>query len=338
MPGPTLFVLIAALLGGMAVHAEDLAAETVAAGPRQARYDAEGRVEAVRQTAIAAQVPARIVELTVKAGDSVTAGQVLVRLDPRAARDQLAASRAQTGAAEAARGASRREYERSKRLFEKHYISQAAMDEAEAQYKAAEAGVQASLAQAGIAGTQTTYATLTAPYAGIVATVDVELGDLATPGRPLLTLYDPGRLRVVAAIPETIADGLDTSAPVHIEVGDAGRTLEPAAVQLLPTADPATHTRELRLELGSGVADLAPGQFARAHLAQRATGSALITIPRRAVVHRPEFDGVYVLAGDGRAQLRQVRLGRGDAERVEVLAGLAAGDRIALEPVAAARR
>ena len=110
-------------------------------------------MEAVRQSAIAAQVPARIVEMRVRAGDTVKAGQVLVRLDPRTAADQLASSQAQVAAAQAQLEAARNDFERNRRLFEKQYISQAAMEQAEAQFKAAQAQAKATTAQAGVAST-----------------------------------------------------------------------------------------------------------------------------------------------------------------------------------------
>lgn len=90
----------------------------------------DGVVEAVRQTVVAAQVPALVTELPVRAGDMVRAGQVLVRLDARAADQVAAAGAAQVQAAQAALEAANRELERQRQLFEKHYISQAALDRA----------------------------------------------------------------------------------------------------------------------------------------------------------------------------------------------------------------
>ena len=88
--------VVAALLGAMLAPAAAAPLETlvVAAAKADRTYTAEGVVEAVRQSAIAAQVPARIIEMRVRAGDQVKAGQVLVRLDPRTAADQLATSQA----------------------------------------------------------------------------------------------------------------------------------------------------------------------------------------------------------------------------------------------------
>lgn len=316
---------------------------TVTVQPTAVRnvHVAEGVVEAVRQSAIAAQVPARIVEMRVRAGDTVKAGQVLVRLDSRVAADQVVASQAQAAAARAQLEAARKEFERSARLHAKRYISQAAMDQAEAQFKAAEAQARSTLAQAGLAATQSTYMTLLAPYAGVVATVAAEQGDLATPGIPLMTLYDPTQMRVVATVPEGRVSALDPARPARIEfAGVMGprRSVDAASVQVLPTADPATHTRQVRLGLPDGGAPVAPGVFARVQLPLTGSAGEALAVPMRAVVQRPEFNAVYVVAADGRAQLRQIRLGRVTGDEVEVLAGIAAGERIAVDPIAAARQ
>lgn len=302
---------------------------------------AEGVVEAVRQSSISAQVPARVVEMGVRAGDVVRAGQVLVRLDSRVAADQVAASQAQAGAARAQLDAARKEYERSERLFAKRYISQAAMDQAEAQFKAADAQARATLAQAGLAATQSTFMTVVAPYAAVVATVSIEQGDLASPGVPLLTLYDPAQMRVVASIPDGRVSALDPARPVRIEIAGVAtdrRPLEAVTVQVLPTSDPATHTRQVRLTLPSLSPPLSPGMFARVQFPLTGAAAEALGVPARTIVRRPEFSAVYVIGTDGRAQLRQVRLGRTSGDQVEVLAGLAPGERIALDPVAAARQ
>jgi RND family efflux transporter MFP subunit len=319
--------------------AAQLLTVTVAATAADQTYRAEGVVEAVRQSTVAAQVPARITEVRVRAGDAVKSGQELVRLDPRTAVDQLASSQAQVAAAQAQLEAARKDFDRNRRLFEQKYISQAAMDLAETQFKAAQAQARATTAQAGVATTQSSFTTLAAPFSGIVASVSVEVGDMASPGLPVLTIYDPTELRVVAQLPESYAQNLATNRPVRIALpgtADGPRYVDATRMVLLPTADPTTHTRQVRLALPANAQGLAPGMFARAAFPLTRGESARITVPASSVVRRPEFTAVYFIDANGRAQLRQVRLGRESGDAVEVLAGLQPGDRIAADPVAAA--
>jgi len=298
----------------------------------------DGVVQAVRQTAVAAQVPGAVVSLDVKAGDAVKAGQVLLRLDARAAEQTAAAGAAQVQAARASQEAATKDFERQKQLFQKNYISQAALDRAEAQYKAAQAEAAAQLAAAGAARTQSGFYVVKAPYDGVVSAVAVVLGDMAMPGRPLLTVYDPRSLRVSVAVPQMVAARLAPGQAMQVELpGAATGRIAPVKAQLLPTVDPATHTLELRLDLPAGQSGATPGMFARAWLPVAGSTDARLYVPARAVVRRAELTAVYVVGGDGRALLRQVRLGRVSGDAVEVLAGVSAGERVVLDPQAAAR-
>lgn len=336
-------VAAAACLAGAAAGAPPdlvpppLATVPVAAAGAGAPRAYDGTVEAVRQTVLAAQVSGTVLALAVRAGDRVQAGQVLVRLDARAADQTAAAGAAQVRAASAAREAATREFERQKQLFAKNYISRAALDRAEAQYKSADAEAAAQMASAGAARTQSDFYVLRAPYAGVVADVDVVVGDMAMPGRKLLTLYDPAALRVTAPIPQTVAARVAHEPLPQVELPGAGGRFAPVHAQLLPTVDAASHTQELRLDLPAGMPGAAPGMFARVWLAAAGDTAANVSVPLQAVLRRAELTGVYVVGADGKPLLRQVRLGRTDGDRVEVLSGVSAGERIALDPQAAAR-
>jgi RND family efflux transporter MFP subunit len=181
---------------------------------------------------------------------------------------------------------------------------------------------------------------VTAPYAGVVSSIAAEVGDMAVPGKPLVTVYDPAALRVVAAVPERYVPLMKRGAAVKLELpgaSDDARSQIARSVVVLPTRDPASHTVQVRLELAPRV-PLAPGAFARAYFPLTTAEEGALTIPLSAVVRRTELTAVYVAAADGRFHLRQVRLGRVSGDRVVVLAGLSAGERVALDPVAASRQ
>jgi RND family efflux transporter MFP subunit len=319
--------------------AAPLATAAVERDRQSAQESYDGVVQAVRQTTIAAQVAGAVVALHVKAGDAVRAGQVLLQLDARAAQQAAAAGSAQAQAARAAQDAAAKEFERQKQLFQKHYISQAALDRAEAQYKATQAEASAQLAAAGAAHTTSGFYVVKAPYAGVVADVPVVLGDMALPGRPLVTIYDPAALRVSAALPQTVALEAGQVARAAVELSSAaiaGR-ITPTKTQWMPALDPATHTQELRLDLPAGLQGVQPGAFARVWVtAGVPTAHASLLVPARAVVRRAELTALYVVNRQGLPVLRQVRLGPAHGDRVEVLSGVSAGEPVALDPQAAA--
>jgi RND family efflux transporter MFP subunit len=305
--------------------------EVATQGGALAAYEAV--VEATRQTVVAAQVSGAVVALQVRSGDTVRAGQVLMRLDARPAQQLAAAGAAQARAARAAMDAATREFERQQQLFAQGYISQAALDRADAQFKVAQAQASAQGANAAAAQTQTDLYAVKAPYDGVVAQVSVVLGDLALPGRPLVTLYDPSALRVTAAIPQTAVPALKGISP-QVEIPGAAGWVRPVHVQWLPTVDVASHTLELRLALPPHT-DAAPGMFARAWL-PASTKEARLFVPAQALVRRSELAAVYVIGVEGRPLLRQVRAGRADGSQVEILSGVSAGERVALDPQTAA--
>jgi len=312
--------------------------EVVAGASTRRLVAFDGVVQAVRHTVVAAQVSGAIVSLEVKPGDLVRAGQVLARLDARAAEQTAAAGAAQARAAHAAMDAAQREYERQKQLLEKKFISQAAFDRAEERIKSAQAETAAQLASAGAARTQSDFHVIRAPYAGVVADVPVVLGDMAMPGRPLVAIYDPAALRVSVSVPLSAAVGLRSDAGPVAEVPGIGPDrIEPVRVQLVPAVDPSTHTQELRLDLPPAAAHARPGMFARVWIPAANLGEDRVFVPARSVLRRAELTAVYVVDPMGKPLLRQVRLGRAEGERVEVLSGVSVNERVAVDPFAAAR-
>ena len=294
---------------------------------------AEGVVEAVRQATLGAQVAGRIVELAVKAGDTVRAGQVLARIDARTANQAVAASQSQVAEAEANLGNARRKHERNLSLLAQKFVSQAAVDQSDAEYKAAQAQLEAVKANAGVATAAQTFNTITAPYAGVVGATHAELGDMAQPGRALVTVFDPREMRVTATLSQAALAKAQLKAPVRIELPAQAAMVTATRVTLLPLADSRAHTSRVRLDLPVTEGVL-PGQYARAHFV---TGSVrALAVPATALLKRGEVTAVYVIDRDGRALLRQVRAGEPVADgQVEILSGLAGGERIAQNPVQA---
>lgn len=329
----------AAAAPAAAPAATPLATAPVRSAPGSAAGGYDGVVEAVRQTVVAAQVAGAVTAIEVKAGDSVKAGQLLMRIDARVAEQTALASEAQIASAQALLEVARKDYERQQQLFQQKFISQAALDQAESQFKASQAQANALRAQASATRSQSGLYVVRAPYTGIVADVPVALGDMAMPGKPLLTLYEPGALRATAAVPQSALPDSLQGAKVELPALPAERRwVVPAQTQLLPTVDAGTHTVQLRLTLPQGIVGVAPGMFARVWLPGAAAASGRLYVPAAAVVHRGEMTGVYVVDDKGVASLRQVRLGRAEGANVEILAGVSAGERVAVDPQAAARQ
>lgn len=316
----TLFLLSALLPLAAFGQAGPIATATVEFREVDLTYPAEAVVEAVRQATLAAQVPGRVMEVRADAGDAVKQGQILMRIDAREAAEGYAASQATLTNAKA-------NFDRTKNLYEQKFISKAALDKAEAEYKAAQAG-------SGAAGAAASHASIASPLTGFVAQRHAEAGEMATPGRPLITVYDPKGLRVVASIPQYKLADVRRNLRAKVEFPETGKWVDAASVTVFPAADARTHTVLARVNLPDDVKDIIPGMFARAHFV---TGKAkLLLLPAAAVLRRGEVTAVYVIDEKNAARLRQVRLSDPLAGGFhEVLAGLSAGEKVALDPVKA---
>ena len=296
-------------------------------------YSTEATVEAVKQSTIAAQVSGRVAEVNFDAGDYVKAGSVIVRLTAQELSSAVAGSRAQVAQAEAELANARANYQRQQQLFQQKFISQAALDRATAEFRAAEAAARAARAGVGQTAAVSSYTVIKAPYSGVVAARHVEIGEAVAPGKPLMTGFDPKDMRVIANIPQYKLAEAKAAPRVAVEIPSLNKWIDAAGVTVLPSADAATHTVKVRIDLPTNLEGVIPGMFARAHFS---VGSAQkLAIPSSAVVRRSEITAVYVVKDD-RVSLRQLRLGTPNGRgQVEVLAGLDPGEVIALDPVKA---
>ena len=314
-------------------------AEPLATAPVQIReveqtYSIDGVVEATHQSTVSAQISGRVKGLFFDVGDHVNKGQVLLRIDEREANQALAGSKAQLSQAEASLQNARLTYERSKQLFEQKFISQAALDKAKSDFDVAQAQAAASEAGAQQSALTQSYTSVIAPYAGVVSARMVEMGEMVTVGKPLMTGFDPSQLRVIANVPQDKLKDIGSRPTVTIEVPSLSRWIKAASVTVQPSADVRTHSTQVRVELPANQANVYPGMFVRTHFVVGKASKLLI--PVSAVLRRSEVVAVYVVDEKDIPHLRQVRLGdTNEQNEIEVLAGLNVGERVARDAVKA---
>lgn len=336
-----LFALFALATGGLAgapAQAQptvQVATAEVGLRPVGAVLQLNGVLQAVRQSTLSAQASGRIVQLAVKAGDRVRAGQVLAVIDDSTTQAGVAQAQAGVSQAEAALGNASAQLRRTRDLQAQGFLSQAALDQAETQFRATQAA--ATQAQAGATQSRLAqgHTRLTAPYDGHVLSTLADVGDLATPGVPVLTVYAPHPLRAVVHVPASRADAALGAARTEVQLAD-GRWVTPVARSQVPAADPVSQTVEWRLDLDPAqTAARLPGQQVQVRFV---TGQAQhLLLPDAAVLRRGELTAVYVATPQAPGfALRAVRLGatHGGAG-VEVLSGVKPGERVALDPVRA---
>ncbi len=295
----------------------------------------DGTVTAVDAAVLTAQTNARVLALPHEVGDTVAAGEVLARLTDVEQKSAQSAAQAQIAAAKAAYVEAEANYRRYAAIYPQGYVSKAAYEQMLASRNAAKAQLDAAQAQWRGAGAQQDYTTVRAPFAGVVTRRYVQVGEaVAGPPFPqqLIAIASLQALRVEATLPQAVAEALRAQGRAEVLV--AGKRIATGKPSVFPTADPATHTVTVRLDLPAGTGGLYPGMTVKLAFAAPAAGG--LTIPASALVTRGELQGVYVVDEHG-VSLRQLRVGDVGDDRVQVLAGLEAGERIAADPDAAAR-
>lgn len=295
-------------------------------------YTLEALVEAARQSTVSAQISGRINAVNFDVGDKVRKGQVIARIDPSEVDQSYNEASAQLAQADSVLENARASYQRSEHLFAQKFVSQAALDRARSEYDSAKAQAAARQANLNIAKTTRSYANVIAPYDGVVAERHVELGEMVAPGKPLMTGFDPSRLRVSVSIPQYRLDAVRAGKTVQVFFPAIAKTVTGRAVTVLPEANMLTHTTMMRIDLPENFPGIYPGMYAEAIFT---VGQAKkLLIPARAVARRSEVTAVYIVDA-GKISLRQVRLGEKSGEDVEVLSGLSENETVATDPVKA---
>ncbi|MEZ5585143.1 MAG: efflux RND transporter periplasmic adaptor subunit [Candidatus Competibacteraceae bacterium] len=292
----------------------------------------EGVIEAVDRSTVSAQTSGRVQEILFDVNDVVPAGAPIIRLRDTDQRASLARAEAGLREAQARRDEAQSEYQRIKGIFSRKLVSKADMDAATAALDAAQARLEAAQAEVTGAREELDNTVVKAPYGGVVLERHVSLGESVQPGQPLMSGFSLKRLRVVATVPQRLLETIRQYSEARVLLDDQ-RSIAAEQLTFFPYADPASHVFKVRVDLPANIKGLYPGMSVKtAFVAGRV--ERLLT-PRKAVVQRGEVSGIYVLHDD-RVSLRQIRPGKSvDTDWLEVLAGLEAGEQVALDPIAA---
>jgi len=291
----------------------------------------DGTIEAVNQATVSAQTSGRIAEILYDVNDVVPAGAVIIRLKGTEQRAGLQAAQASVTEARARNTEAATQYQRIADMYQRRLVSKFQFDQAAANKDAAAARLEAAEAGATSAHEGVGYTEIRAPYGGIVTKRLVQVGESVGPGTPLMTGLSLKDLRVNFNIPQSIVGQVRQFKKAAVYVGS--NRIESDKITIFPEAATPSSTFRARVDLPPGAVDVAPGMYVKVGLMIGEAGR--LVIPVSAVVERSEVSGVYVIGAQGNAELRYVRKGHQLGENIEILAGLAAGDKVALEPIAA---
>ena len=290
---------------------------------------AVGSVQPRRKADVASQLLASILEVRVQPGDRVQAGDLLVVLDDRELLAQQREATAAVGAAEADLTLRRQDLDRAKKLVATRAIGQEDYDRIASAAAVARAQLARSKEQVARIEVQIGYTRIKAATAGVIADRYADPGDLAVPGKALLTLQEPGVLELHAAVPESLALRLGLGQKLPLRVDAAGLAGQGTVREIVPLAQQATRSVLVKVSLPPDQsAPVYAGMFGRVSIP---VGEAdRLLLPAAAVQRVGQLELVDVVGRDGRLERRFVRTGRDYDGKVEILSGLAEGERVAL--------
>ena len=291
--------------------------------------EAVGAVRPEYQMTIASRISGNIVEMRVNAGRHVRKGDLLVRLDARDISARVSQAGETLRRAQAMRDLAVSDYRRDKPLADKAVIPRSEFDQTDMRLKTAEADVQHAKEALREAEVSLSYAEIRSPATGIVIDKLADAGDLAIPGKTLLTMYEPQRLWLEASVREQEAPLLRIGSAYTVRIDATGETMTGKLAEIVPSADPVSRTVIARILLAH-TDGLYPGMFGRLLIPVREARRLLI--PESAVIRIGQLRMVDVITG-GQVKRRSIQVGEHIGAQVEVLSGLSDGEKIAIFPL-----
>lgn len=289
---------------------------------------ATGTISARDETSVSSRILATISAIYVRAGNSVKQGDMLVQLDDRELKAKYAQIKQLVVTAKASLDEIKLEYERINNLYDRQVVSRAEFDRVTASLKSSLANYQRSQEQLNEAETALSFATIKSPIDGKVIERYAEPGDTASPGIPLIKIYNPSLLRLDAQVRESLASSTNVGESINVYIDAIKKELTGIVDEVVPSADPGSRSVTVKVLLPASEG-LYPGMFGRLLIP---TGKVERNyIPGNAISHLGQLEFVDVLK-DNRISRRFIRTGReNDKGELEVLSGLEKGEIIIIK-------
>jgi RND family efflux transporter MFP subunit len=277
----------------------------------------------------------KVLEVNFKSGQAVHKGDVLIRLDNQSLKAEVGKAQGGLDSAKAARDHAKVEFEATDKAFKAGAATKTDLDRADNAYKSAQADVQRLEEALNSAKISLDYSVIYSPMDGVIIDKKVNVGDTAMPGQVLLTLYDPQRMQLVARVRESLAQRLKVGQQLDVQVSSDKPLCRGTVTEIVPEAESASRTFSVKVS-GPCEPGVYAGTFGRLRIPLDTQD--VLVIPVAAVTHVGQLDTVRVVV-DGKADRRSVRLGRLLPEQgnvVEVLSGLAEGEKVVMGAMATA--
>lgn len=281
-------------------------------------------VRSKQTTHIASRILAPIKSIRVKAGDTVNKGDLLIELDNRNNRSNVAQSRENINSIQAQLTQAQSHYTRTKNLYQKESVTKAQLEQASANYNSLRAQLASAKQQLESSETTSSYSQIRAQFTARVIDRFAEPGDLASPGLKLLTLYDPSSLRIDANVRESLALTLNIGQQLETHIPALNKTLMATIEEIVPAADPGARSFLIKAKIEHN-GKLLPGLFARILIP--AGKQQQLLIPSSYIKKMGQLNVVWVLENN-HAVRRFIRIGQESGDKTLVISGLSSGEKL----------
>jgi len=295
----------------------------VAANGTSPFLSVSGKIQATNSADLSTRMMGYVNKVHVKVGDKVKKGQLLVSIN----NSDLQAKRAQVNAgiteATAAFNNAQKDYNRFKNLFADNSASQKELDDITAHFEMAKARLESANQMKNEINAQFTYSNITAPFSGTITSKNVEAGNMANPGMPLISIETPGFFEVLTMVPETEISAIEKGTKVDVIVKSINKTIKGKVAEISTSAKNTGGQYLVKINLDKTEANILSGMFTTVQFPiERKAKSAMVLIPKEAVITNGQLTGVYTPSQSNTAMLRWLRLGRTYGNQIEVLSGL----------------
>lgn len=270
-----------------------------------------GTVQAVQRAKISSKITGNIIAFKVTLGSRVKQDELLAEISAGEISARVQQAKAQLMQ-------TKRNLTREKKLLKKNATTPQTVKSLQDSTRIAEAAYNEAM-------TMFNYSRITAPFSGIITKKLGNVGDLATPGKPLLYIEEEDNLQVLADIPEAMILHIKQGDSLSVFIPSVDLTIEGVVAEVSPIADPSSRSAPIKLRVAAN-SRLRPGQFARVTLAMEQAET--LTIPAPALIQFGQMEQVFVVAQNNKAQLRLVRSGTQIDEHIEILSGLSEGETV----------
>jgi RND family efflux transporter MFP subunit len=288
---------------------------------------AVGTIQPVHRVEVASRLLARVVEVNVIAGQTVTKGDVLVQLEDSDLQARLSQSQSAVAQAQAALDQAKIEESRLRAAFETNAVASLEMDRAVNSLKGSEANLARTTQAQAEARTVLEYATIRSPIDGLVVDKRVNSGDTVSPGQVVASVLDPAHMQLVASVRESLSQRLTVGGTVSVKLDVLEHACTGTVAEIVPEAESTSRTFQVKVR-GPCPEGVHSGMFGRLSIPNGE--ETVLLIPPAAVRTVGQVDCVDV-AVDGSRQRRALRLGRVMNGGIEVLSGLSTGEKVVVD-------